>query len=49
MQILSNIKFLLDSEGNSRELSPREIDAIEKYGEDFAENFPMEGPTGNKY
>lgn len=48
-QILRNIWWMLDETGDSRELSPLEIDAIEKYGDEFAENFPMEGPDGTKY
>jgi hypothetical protein len=49
MQVLSGIKFLLNEAGESRELSPREVDAIETYGYDYAVNFPMEGPTGERY
>lgn len=48
-QILRNIWFRLDEEGNSRELSPLEIDAVIKYGDDFAERFPSEGPDGTRY
>ncbi len=49
MQVLRNLPILLDVEGNSRELSPLEVDALERYGDHFAENFPMEGPTGERY
>lgn len=49
MKVLRNLPILLDTEGNSRELSPREVDALAKHGDEYAENFNIEGPTGERY
>lgn len=49
MKILRNIWWMLDESGNSRELSPLEVDAVEKYGDEIAERFPAEGPDGTRY
>ena len=39
----------LVGDGSRRELSPREYEAVEYYGEDIAVAFPLEGPTGQRY
>ena len=32
-----------------RELSPREVEAVEYYGKDIIAAFPANGPTGQRY
>jgi hypothetical protein len=49
MKILNEIRFLINEAGESRELSPHEIDAVERYGYEYAVNFSIDGPTGERY
>lgn len=43
------LEMYLVKDGERRELSPREFEAVLEYGIRIVDAFPAEGPTGQRY